>query len=410
MNFTNSLLLIMTLSLSAAVPLQAVASGEDHHEHAETEQRGPHGGKLLSEDELAVEITIYESGIPPEMRVYTYQNGELINPANVDLDVTLNRLGGQTDVLSFLPEGDYLVSNEVITEPHSYEVSVEVAVDSDSADWHYESFEGRATLSDRVLEKAGITTEQATSQTLVFTDTLFGVIAPVNDQIAHVRATYKGEVAEVRVAIGDQVKQGDTMAVIINAASGTRYSLMSPIAGEITERFINQGEIAADQVLFEVADLAQVWVELSAFPENIERLQVGQETQVFDLHQHLRASGQITYIAPVMTGGHIARARAQIDNPQGHWRPGMHVKADVITDKKQVPLAVKKDAIQTFRDMPVVFARYGNTFEVRMVDLGQSDGNYVEVTGGLTPNTPYVISNSYLLKADVLKEGASHDH
>jgi cobalt-zinc-cadmium efflux system membrane fusion protein len=60
--------------------------------------------------------------------------------------------------------------------------------------------------------------------------------------------------------------------------------------------------------------------------------------------------------------------------------------------------------------MPVVFAKYGNTFEVRMVELGESNGEYVEVLSGIKPGTEYVTENSFLLKADVLKDGASHDH
>src|SRR5690606_26442948 len=116
-----------------------------------------------------------------------------------------------------------------------------------------------------------------------------------------------------------------------------------------------------------------------------------------------RATGKISYISPKMTGGHIARACTVIDNPDGYWRPGMHIKADVAVESIDANLAVKRSALQSFRDMPVVFARYGNAFEVRMVQLGQQDKDYVEVTGGLEPGTEYVTQNSYLLKAEVLK-------
>lgn len=408
MNFTKVLILTMTMLLTVSVTSPVLASAGDNH--SESEQRGPKGGKLLSSENFDVEITIYESGIPPEMRVYAYKNGELLKPQNLELEVQLHRLGGVTDQLTFTSEDDYLVSNQIVTEPHSYEVAVTASSSGATESWRYESFEGRAKLSDRVINKADIRVENATAQTLVFKERLFGVIAPVNDRIAHVRATYRGEVTRVLVDIGERVTAGQTLAVITNATSGTRYEVRSPLDGEVTERFINQGEIAAEQVLFEIVDLSKVWVELSAFPENIEKLQVGQAAEVFDLHQHQRVFGEISYIAPVMTGGHIARARVLVDNEAGHWRPGMHVQADVITDKKTVELAVNQNALQTFRGMPVVFAQYGNTFEVRMVELGQSDGDYVEVLSGLAPNTPYVIGNSYVLKADILKDGASHNH
>jgi len=49
-----------------------------------------------------------------------------------------------------------------------------------------------------------------------------------------------------------------------------------------------------------------------------------------------------------------------------------------------------------------------------MVELGesegQSNGGMIEVLDGLKPGTEYVTGNSFLIKADILKSGASHDH
>ena len=79
-------------------------------------------------------------------------------------------------------------------------------------------------------------------------------------------------------------------------------------------------------------------------------------------------------------------------------------------DKVKVSLAVKRSALQTFRDRSVVFGRFGNVFEVRMLELGRQDNDYVEVLNGIKSGTEYVTDNSYLLKADILKDGASHSH
>ena len=88
----------------------------------------------------------------------------------------------------------------------------------------------------------------------------------------------------------------------------------------------------------------------------------------------------------------------------------MTVKGNVLVDEKQVPLAVKTSALQKYRDFTVVFGKVGNTYEVRMLDLGMSDGEKVEVLNGLKPDTEYVTENSFLIKADIEKSGASHDH
>jgi cobalt-zinc-cadmium efflux system membrane fusion protein len=109
-----------------------------------------------------------------------------------------------------------------------------------------------------------------------------------------------------------------------------------------------------------------------------------------------------------MTGGHIARARIELPNQSGHWRPGMHVKADVVTDSFNASLAINNDAVQRLDDNPVVFIKEGNRFEAREVELGRTDGEYTEVLSGIENGESYVVENSYLIKADILKQGAGH--
>jgi cobalt-zinc-cadmium efflux system membrane fusion protein len=47
---------------------------------------------------------------------------------------------------------------------------------------------------------------------------------------------------------------------------------------------------------------------------------------------------------------------------------------------------------------------------VRPVKLGAKNSEWVEVLQGLSPNSEYVTQNSYVIKADILKSGASHSH
>ena len=75
-----------------------------------------------------------------------------------------------------------------------------------------------------------------------------------------------------------------------------------------------------------------------------------------------------------------------------------------------VPLAVATEAIQTFRDWQVVFVRYGDWFEARPLKLGRTDGQWVEVLSGLGPGERYAAANSFAIKAEIGKLGATHDH
>jgi len=92
------------------------------------------------------------------------------------------------------------------------------------------------------------------------------------------------------------------------------------------------------------------------------------------------------------------------------WRPGMGVGGSVAVGGVSVPLAVKTKALQPFRDFTVVYARVGDTYEVRMLELGRRTPEWTEVLDGLSPGEVYVTDNAYLIRADVEKSGASHDH
>ena len=58
----------------------------------------------------------------------------------------------------------------------------------------------------------------------------------------------------------------------------------------------------------------------------------------------------------------------------------------------------------------MVYAKVGDQYEVRMLELGREAGDWIEVLGGLKLGTEYVTENSYIIKADIEKSGASHDH
>ena len=79
-------------------------------------------------------------------------------------------------------------------------------------------------------------------------------------------------------------------------------------------------------------------------------------------------------------------------------------------DREPVDLMVPLAALQTFRDWDVVFVRVGDTYEIRPVELGKRDGERVQILSGLKPGAAVVVEQSYLVKADIEKSGASHDH
>jgi cobalt-zinc-cadmium efflux system membrane fusion protein len=215
----------------------------------------------------------------------------------------------------------------------------------------------------------------------------------------------------VSKTVGDSVRAGEVLARVESNDSLQVYAVTAPIGGVITARMTNPGQQAGDTPLFTISDLAQVRAQLSVFPRDLARVRVGQHVRLTTVDGERTASGAITRIAPASGNANQAlTVWASFDAGDGGWTPGLYVNAEVMVGGAQVPLAVKASGLQTFRDFTVVFARVGETYEVRMLELGRSDGEYVEVLGGLKPGTEYVSENSYLIKADIEKSGASHDH
>ena len=192
----------------------------------------------------------------------------------------------------------------------------------------------------------------------------------------------------------------------------TRYEIRAPIDGVVIEKHISLGEaIREDATVFVIADLSTVWVNATVYSRDVNRVRSGQKAFVRSEETGMNAVGTLSYVGPVVgEETRAARARVVLPNPDGRWRPGQFVSVRLIESETQVPLAVRTEAVQSFRDFQVVFARHGDEFEVRMLELGRSDGEHTEVLGGIASGESYAATNSYVIKADLEKAGATHDH
>jgi cobalt-zinc-cadmium efflux system membrane fusion protein len=61
-------------------------------------------------------------------------------------------------------------------------------------------------------------------------------------------------------------------------------------------------------------------------------------------------------------------------------------------------------------DQTVIFVKEDHGFEARPVQLGKSDGDHVEVLSGLKAGEEYVSQGSFIVKADMGKSAAEHEH
>ena len=372
--------------------------------------KGPHNGRLLADGNSQIEVTIFEKGVPPEFRVYAYQNGEPVDPAAVKVSIELTRLGGRVDRFAFTPQADYLRGDAEVVEPHSFDVKVQAEHAGQSHVWTYDSYEGRTTIAAEMAKTAGVATAVAGAGVLREQISLYGSIQPNAERERNVTARFPGVIRSVVRKVGDAVGAGGTLATVESNESLQTYAVTAPIAGVVTQRMANPGESAGSEPLFVISDFSTVWAELSVFPRDRARLRQGQNVTVTANDGVQTDSGQITYIAPVGSGNQSWTARAVLRNADRQWTPGLFVTGTVTVGESPLSLMVKNSALQTFRDWTVVFINVGDAYEARPLELGRTDGAMTEVLGGLAAGDRYVTENSYLIKADIEKSGASHDH
>ncbi|WP_040345430.1 efflux RND transporter periplasmic adaptor subunit, partial [Brevundimonas diminuta] len=386
--------------------------GEAEAAAAADYERGPHNGRLLRDGDFSLEITIYEEGPEPLFRLYPYLKDKPLDPALVSADIALTRLGPKVDRFQFTPEKDYLASPGVVFEPHSFDVAVNATQAAKRSTWTYQSYEGRTVITPTAAQAGGVTTQTAGPAVLGESLPLSGRVEITPEGQSEVHARYPGRVVAMNVQLGQRVTRGQVLARVESSESLQTYAVTAPISGVILAKNANPGAITGNGApMLVIGDPTRLHAEFFLYPRDAERVRVGQRVEVTSLAGEHRASGVIEAILPsddVLSQTLVAHVELPYQN--GVWRPGLGVQGSVQVGEGEAPLAVRTKALQPFRDFTVVYARVGNTYEVRMLELGRRTDEWTEVLGGLEPGTEYVVDGAFLIRADIEKSGASHDH
>lgn len=263
-------------------------------------------------------------------------------------------------------------------------------------------------ISAALAQELGIETELVGAGVINRNVLLYGRTMPDPQGISHVSARYPGMIVSMSPSLGDSVEEGEVIAVIEANTSLQTYDIKAPLSGIVVERHANLGELASSQSLLTIANYDNIWVDLTVFPGDSQQVRTGMSVTI-RIDDRV-AESAIRYINPSQGESPTVIARVPLENLDSVWTPGLLVEGLVHVESANVALAVKNDALQLFEDNQVVFVLEGETYEPRMVTLGKSDPFLTEILTGLEPGERYVVANSYLIKADLEKEGVEHDH
>lgn len=369
--------------------------------------------------------------------------------------------------------------------------SPEVSVKAHEEEHNHEpADENRLKLSAEQIKELGIAVATAEPGTLSQQLAARGKIILHPDQFAHVLPKISGVALEAKKNVGDQVKQGETLAVLesremaeisanylaalekvklteslyerefrlykkhvsaeqdyLNAKSAYEeariqlqlaqqklralgldeesflhltqanpdlrlYPIVSPISGTVMSRHITKGEfIDNSATIYEIADLSTVWVEIGIYPKDLYKVHEGQTVEIAVPMHNQKESAKLIYLSPIIEEETIAaKAIAELKNTQGEWRPGTFVTVNIGTEEVPAPVVIAKNVVQNIEGKDYVFVRVPDGFEKREVRLGKSDQKNSEVLQGLKAGEKYAASQTFLLKAEMGKSEAEHQH
>jgi membrane fusion protein, heavy metal efflux system len=109
------LILMAALAMSGCGQRESAEPAAEHGAAPAAYERGPHRGRMLRDGNFALELQIFEDGVPPEFHVYLYQDDKPLALAGAQVSVELHRLDGEVNRIAFAPREDYLRGDSVET-------------------------------------------------------------------------------------------------------------------------------------------------------------------------------------------------------------------------------------------------------------------------------------------------------
>lgn len=272
--------------------------------------------------------------------------------------------------------------------------------------------ENATTLSERSLEAADLGIETAGPKIISTSVHVYGRMLANDNRVAHVKPRFAGVITGIEKDLGERVEKGDLLAVVESNQSLQPYEIRSRIAGMVIQRHSTLGEfVDGSQEIFVVADLSELWADFLLYRDDLPEIVKGQEVSIDLGDGNAPIQARIDYISPLIDEATQSKLiRAVLPNADGKLKPGLFISGNLAVSHSEVPLAVSREALQSMDGSEVVFVTDGRKFEARPVKVGRRDSWHAEIVSGLGKGERYVSRNSYIVKADIEKSAAGHDH
>lgn len=179
----------------------------------------------------------------------------------------------------------------------------------------------------------------------------------------------------------------------------------TPIGGVVTQRAAQAGDyVGAGQTLLEIMDFSTLVARVHVAERELDRIAVGQPVKVVGKAAlGRRAEGKILRIAPTVDAA-TGTVKVTVGLPPqalasaSDFRPGMYAQVTIKIQERQGVLSLPKSAVLHEEGRASVMVAADGVAKRVTVELGQRDGNWVEVQKGLSVTDEVIVAGQQNLK------------
>lgn len=181
-----------------------------------------------------------------------------------------------------------------------------------------------------------------------------------------------------------------------------KMDVVAPFSGVIVDLpYYTPGvKVASGQIMFTLMSYDKMFLDINLPEKYISSMKLGQEALITSYTiEEDTLKGVVTELAPVIsTETRTFKGKIEINNPELKLRPGMFVKADIITASKDSAIVIPKNIILSSSRGKYVYVIDRSNARSRRITTGLDNQENVEITEGLAINDRLVISGYETLR------------
>lgn len=193
-----------------------------------------------------------------------------------------------------------------------------------------------------------------------------------------------------------------------------RLPVYTPLSGMVIEKMVQQGQyVNVGDVLFNIADLSRVWVEIEVYESEFQSIRIGQAVEIRSQSFPGRAfSGRVAFIYPFLDPKtRTVKARVELPNPGMQLKPDMFVNAVIKVGMGSTVVVPITAVMDSGKQQTVWVEIQPGVFEPRMVQVGQRTDDRIQILSGVKAGEKVAVSGAYLIDSESkLRGGGGEDH